>query len=306
MNASSELFVRLPNRVRICYQTFGDPSDPAVILIPGKDKTFLLCSMLSWPEPLIEKLQSSEEGKRYFVVRYDPRDTGLSQEFPVPAGYSIGDMAEDVELLADHLNLTNPGKGFHLVGVSKGGPVAYTVSARKPQKVKSLTLMFTSPGVSPELPIKGGLDLGFQPMLAGFLNVKEAAIQSGMKMYDALTTQPDESERREVEDLVTRTVEREYKHGTLFSKGPNHGSASHEKDGWPGVDTLKQVKCPTTVVQAGKDQTFGEIHGKALVQAIPCDVEYVLWEDVGHELPRRIWDRMAALVHKTWERGECT
>jgi pimeloyl-ACP methyl ester carboxylesterase len=262
--------------------------------------------MLSWPEPLIEKLQLSEDGKRYFVIRYDPRDTGLSQEFPVPAGYSIGDMAEDVELLADHLNLTDPGKGFHLVGVSKGGPVAYTVSARKPQQVKSLTLMFTSPGVSPDLPIRGGLDLGFQPMLTGFPNVKETAIKSGMKMYDALTTQPDESERREVEDLVTRTVEREYKHGTLFSKGPNHGSASHEKDGWPGVDTLKQVKCPTTVVQAARDQTFGEIHGKALVQAIPCDVEYVLWDDVGHELPRRVWDRMAALVHETWERGECT
>ncbi|EKJ77935.1 hypothetical protein FPSE_01861 [Fusarium pseudograminearum CS3096] len=299
MNASSELFVRLPNRVRICYQTFGNPSDPAVILIPGNAS-----SMLSWAEPLIEKLQSGEDGRKYFIIRYDPRDTGLSQEFPVPAGYSIGDMAEDVELLADHLNLTVPDKGFHLVGVSKGGPVAYTVSARRPQQVKSLTLMYTSPGVSPELPIKGGLDLGFQPMLAGFANVKETAIQSGMKMYDALTTQPDEAERREVEKQVTRTVEREYKHGTLFSKGPNHGSASHEKDGWPGVGTLKQVKCPTTVVQAGKDQTFGEIHGQALVQAIPGDVEYVLWEDVGHELPRRIWERMAALVQKTWERGE--
>ncbi|RGP80094.1 hydrolase or acyltransferase of alpha beta superfamily [Fusarium longipes] len=283
MNASPELFVKLPNRVRICYQTFGNPSDPAVILVPGNAG-----SMLFWPESLVEKLQLGEDGKRYYIIRYDQRDTGLSQEFPVPAGYSVGDMAEDVELLADHLKLVDSSKGFHLVGVSKGGPVAYTVSARRPQQVKSLTLMFTSPG----------------PMLAGFGNVKETAIQSGMKMYDALTTQPNEAERKEVKELVTRIVEREYKHGTLFSKGPNHGSASHEKDGWPGVDTLKQVKCPTTVVQAGKDQTFGEIHGEALVKAIPGDVEYIVWEDVGHELPRRIWDRMAALVQKTWEKGE--
>jgi hypothetical protein len=42
MNASSELFVKLPNRVRICYQTFGDPLDPAIILIPGNNKTLIL------------------------------------------------------------------------------------------------------------------------------------------------------------------------------------------------------------------------------------------------------------------------
>ncbi|KAL4731706.1 hypothetical protein ACLX1H_000686 [Fusarium chlamydosporum] len=190
------------------------------------------------------------------------------------------------------------------MGVSKGGPVAYTVASHRPHQVKSLTLMFTSPGVSPELPIKGGLDLGFQPMLAGYGNVKETALRSGMKMYDAFTTQPDEEERKEVEELITRVVEREYKHGTLFSKGPNHGAASHEKDGWPGVDMLKQVKCPTTVVQVRQDQTFGEIHGEALVKAIPGDVEYVLWEDVGHELPRRVWDRMATLVQKTWKKAE--
>ncbi|KAL4731707.1 hypothetical protein ACLX1H_000687 [Fusarium chlamydosporum] len=92
MNVSSEQFVKLPNRVRICYQTFGEPSDPAVILVPGNAS-----SMLFWPEGLVEKLLSGENGEKYFIVRYDPRDTGLSQEFPVPAGYSIRDMAEDVD-----------------------------------------------------------------------------------------------------------------------------------------------------------------------------------------------------------------
>ncbi|KAH7236862.1 Alpha/Beta hydrolase protein [Fusarium redolens] len=274
MDASPELFAQLTNRLRICYQTFGDPSDPAIILVPGNAD-----SMIVWAEGLIEKLQSSEDGKKYFVIRFDPRDTGLSTEFPVPGGYSIGDMAGDMEGLADHLNLNDPSKGFHIVGLSKGGPVAYTVAAR-------------------------GLDLGFQPMLAGFGDQRETAIKNGMTVYDALTTQPDAEERKEVEKAVRRLVERDIKGGTLYSKAPNHGAASYEKDGWPGVDTLKMIKCPSTVVQAGKDQIFGEIHGEALAKAIPGDVEYVLWEDVGHEMPRRIWGRMAKVLQKNWERGQ--
>ncbi|CAJ0543101.1 Ff.00g004100.m01.CDS01 [Fusarium sp. VM40] len=299
MDSSPELFVTLPSRVRICYQTFGDPSDPAVILVPGNGG-----GMLTWAEGLIAKLQSAENGKKYFVVRFDQRDTGLSTEFPVPAFYSIGDMASDVEGLADHLNLCDPSKGFHILGLSKGGPIAYTVAARRPDQVKSLTLMFTSPCVSPELPIKDGLNLGFQPTLAGFGNYKESFIKSGMKLYDALTTQPDEEERKEMLETVTRMTERDMKGGTLYSKAANHGAASHEKDGWPGVDTLQKIKCPTTVVQAGKDQVFGEIHGEALVKAIPGSVHYVLWEDVGHELPRRIWGRMADMLHDFWEKSD--
>ncbi|EWG49187.1 hypothetical protein FVEG_08779 [Fusarium verticillioides 7600] len=299
MNASPELFAQLTNRLRICYQTFGDPSDPAVILVPGNAD-----SMIVWAEGLVEKLQSSEDGKKYFVIRFDPRDTGLSTEFPVPGGYSIGDMAGDIEGLADHLNLSDPSKGFHIVGLSKGGPVAYTVAARRPQQVRSLSLLYTSPGVSSELPTKGGLDLGFQPMLTGFGDQRETAIKNGMTVYDALTTQPDAEERKEVEKAVRRLVERDIKGGTLYSKAPNHGAASYEKDGWPGVDTLRMIKCPTTVVQAGKDQIFGEIHGEALAKAIPGDVEYVLWEDVGHEMPRRIWDSMAKVLQRNWERGQ--
>ncbi|KAF5025090.1 hypothetical protein F66182_2859 [Fusarium sp. NRRL 66182] len=81
MNASLELFVTLANRVRICYQTFGDPSDPAVILVPGNAG-----NMLEWPEGLIGQLLTASNGKKRFIVRFDQRDTGLSTEFPVPGG----------------------------------------------------------------------------------------------------------------------------------------------------------------------------------------------------------------------------
>ena len=301
MDISPELFVTLSNtgrKVRICYQTLGNPSDPAVILVPGNAG-----SMIEWPEDLIEQFNSAGGAKNRFFIRYDPRDTGLSTEFPVPGGYSIGDMAADVEGLADHLGLNAPSKGFHIVGVSKGGPVAYIVAARRPQQVRSLGLLLTSPGVSPDLPQKQGLDLGFQPFLAGSGNDREMHIKYNMTLYDALTTQPDEEERKEFESLTRRIIDREIKSGTLYSKGPNHGMASHEGEGWPGVETLKKVKSPTVVVQAAKDQIFGEIHGQALAQAIP-GAEYVLLENIGHELPRRIWGKLAEVLQQIWAKGE--
>ncbi|KAF5025089.1 hypothetical protein F66182_2858 [Fusarium sp. NRRL 66182] len=211
-------------------------------------------------------------------------------------------MAGDVEGLADHLNLET----FHIVGVSKGGPVAYTVAEDRPRQVKSLALLFTSPGVSAELPIKDGLDLGLQPILGGFGNERETHIRLRMTVYDALTTQSNQQERREAEELSARITDRDIKGGTLYSKGPNHGAASHEGSGWPGVETLREIRCPTTVLQAAEDQIFGEIHGEALVRAIPGDVEYVLWNDVGHEMPKRIWARLAEVLQRTWVMGEGT
>ncbi|KAH8672348.1 hypothetical protein BGZ61DRAFT_459178 [Ilyonectria robusta] len=41
MDASEELFLTLSTGVRICYQTFGDPSNPIVVLITGHSGSIL-------------------------------------------------------------------------------------------------------------------------------------------------------------------------------------------------------------------------------------------------------------------------
>ncbi|KAM5341519.1 hypothetical protein ACJ41O_014550 [Fusarium nematophilum] len=291
MNASPELFVTLPNRVRICYQTFGDPSDPAVILIPGGSG-----SMLEWCEEMIQ-LFNNDKSNPHFIVRFDPRDTGLSTEFPVPAGYTLEEMAGDVEGLIDHLEL--PPKGFHLVGASMGGPVAYLVAARRPRQTRSLTLLYASPGSSKELPLKAGVDVGTEPM--GIGNMRQKHIDFRMRIRDALTTQPDEENRKFDQALITRITDREMRAGTLYSKGPNHGAAGFAPR--PGVEILKDIVCPATVIQSAKDQYFSVAHGEALAKGLE-NSEYVLWEDVGHELPMRIWGRLAEVFVKTWKRGD--
>src|SRR5690554_7544154 len=66
---SDELFAHLPNGLDLCYQTFGDPQDPAMVLVMG-----LGGPMGWWSNSFCEKL--AERG--FYVIRFDNRDTGRS------------------------------------------------------------------------------------------------------------------------------------------------------------------------------------------------------------------------------------
>jgi pimeloyl-ACP methyl ester carboxylesterase len=248
--------------------------------------------MLAWPEDLIRLFG------QFFIIRFDQRDTGLSTEFPVPANYSLSDMVGDVEGLIDHLDLST--RGFNLVGVSLGGTIAYNVAARRPQQVKSLTLALTTPGPREDLPLGEGIDTGMPPM--GFEpNLRQAYIDYHMRWYDGHTTQPDETERKNELERAAQVTDREMRAGTLYSKGLNHGSAAYGPR--PSVDIVKDVRCAVTVIQAGLDQWFSEEHGRALANAFH-QADYVLWDDIGHELPERIWPRLAGLLVPIWGEAE--
>ena len=104
----------------IVSQAFGDPRDPAMLLIMGA-----MASMLWWPEALCEKLA----GEGRFVIRYDNRDTGLSTKYaPGEPPYTFDDMADDaVRVLDSH------GIGMaHVVGMSMGGMIAQRLALRHP------------------------------------------------------------------------------------------------------------------------------------------------------------------------------
>ena len=64
----------------IAYETFGDPSDPAVLLVMGFGT-----QMIGWDADLCRSLAS----RGRYVIRYDNRDCGLStklDEHPVRLG----------------------------------------------------------------------------------------------------------------------------------------------------------------------------------------------------------------------------
>ena len=62
----------MTNGIEICVETFGDPADPAILLIAGAAS-----SMGWWEDEFCERLAA---GPR-FVIRYDNRDTGGSTSY---------------------------------------------------------------------------------------------------------------------------------------------------------------------------------------------------------------------------------
>ena len=64
----AESFCRVGD-IEICFETFGDPADPAVLLVMG-----LGTQMLGWHEDFCTDLA----GRGFHVIRYDNRDIGRS------------------------------------------------------------------------------------------------------------------------------------------------------------------------------------------------------------------------------------
>src|SRR4028118_2083381 len=108
----AEQTVTLDSGIATCYETFGKPADPAVLLIMG-----LGGPMGWWSVAFCEALAS----RGFFVVRYDNRDVGRSSRAhsairltravvvrtfvgaskDVP--YTLSDLAADGVGLLDHL-----------------------------------------------------------------------------------------------------------------------------------------------------------------------------------------------------------
>ena len=134
-------FADVGNGIEIAYESFGDPSDPTILLIMG-----LGMQMLAWDEGFCELLV----GQGFRVVRYDNRDIGLSTKIGggppnVIAGalgmtgasrYTLSDMAADTAGLLDRLEADRA----HVVGASMGGMIAQTLAARQPGRVASSVL----------------------------------------------------------------------------------------------------------------------------------------------------------------------
>src|SRR5215212_11123327 len=125
--------------VTLCYETFGDPSDPAMLLIMG-----LGTQMVAWREDFCRQLAD----RGFYVIRFDNRDSGRSTKLkgrppnlfelitrrPRKLSYTLAEMADDAMALLDHLEIQRA----HLVGASMGGMIAQLAACRYPARVLSL------------------------------------------------------------------------------------------------------------------------------------------------------------------------
>jgi pimeloyl-ACP methyl ester carboxylesterase len=278
--ASSEQIVRA-NGVELCAETFGDPADPVILLIHGA-----AASMLWWEDEFCERLAA---GSR-FVIRYDHRDTGRSVSYePGAPPCTFRDLAADAVGLLDAFGRVSA----HLVGMSMGGGIGQLVALGHPDRVASLTVISTSPG---------GQDL--PPMSEEFLaHIREAVV-------------PDLSDRAAVIDYIVNLV-RAYAGGSrFFDEAAMRDLAGRDVDRTVNIAScmtnhfvmdigesqrarLREMVAPTLVIHGDQDPVFPYGHALALVKEIP-GAQLLTLEEVGHELPRAVWDVVVpTIVHHT-------
>jgi aminoacrylate hydrolase len=110
----------------LAVELVGASDRPAVLLSAG-----LGGSRHYW-ERQIEAL-----ARDFYVVLYDHRGTGESARTPLRPGYAVADLAEDMALILDGLNIARA----HVVGHAAGGAAGLQLAAQRPYLVRSLVVV---------------------------------------------------------------------------------------------------------------------------------------------------------------------
>lgn len=265
------------NGVELCYQPFGDRSDQPILLSHGGGNT-----MLSWSEDFCERLVAGQR----FVVRYDSRDSGRSTTYePGAPKYALRDLVADAAALIDALGLERA----HFVGLSQGAGVGQLLALEHPEKVATLTLLSSTPGI----PGDDAADLpGMAPELEEF--------------FSTAGPEPDWAEREAViehlvgaerpfagpgtfdEDAMRRLVARVFDRATNLAANLTNPFVIESGVNWRR--RLDEITAPTLVIHGEADPVFPLEHGRALAREIP-GAELLVLDRTGHEYPPpRTWD----------------
>lgn len=285
---SKDQFCIVPGKGRLCYRSYGSETGPAVILVVG-----LGLQLTYWPPSIIAGLVA--KGLR--VITLDNRDSGRSfftdvtpptviQQFfrkPTP-GYDIGDMADDVIDLMDELQL----EAVHLVGMSMGGMIAQTLAARYPQRVRTLTSIFSNTGAA---------RVG-QPALKAILQLLRRPPKSqkeSVRDYVDIMSVIGSSLEWNEEGLRSYAVEawerggNELNHlGTSRQVGAIINAGDRTKE-------LQQIRCSTLVIHGDKDLMVATSGGFATAAAI-SGAKLVLLPGMGHDFPSSLSGTLLSLL----------
>jgi pimeloyl-ACP methyl ester carboxylesterase len=295
--STGEQFAHLDSGIELCYETFGSPGDPAVLLIMG------LGGPMGWWD---SELCTGLANHGFFVIRYDNRDTGRSTKLRQHrvsrsdvvrafAGrarppYTLADMAEDAIGLLDHLGIA----AAHVAGVSMGGMIAQTMAIEHPDRVLSLTSIMST---------TGRRTVGWQhpkllpTMLGSSGSGREGYLANSQRSWKrigspAFPTTPERMRAR---------AEETWDRGWAASGVLRHMMAVITQP--DRTKHLSRVGVPTAVIHGLNDPLVHRSGGRATARAIP-DAEHVEIAGMGHDLPRQLWPTIIDTIVRTAHRAK--
>ncbi|WP_106401157.1 alpha/beta fold hydrolase [Actinocorallia populi] len=285
------------HNVNIWSEEFGAETDAPILLIMGSMSQGVL-----WPDEFVGRLAAG--GRR--VIRYDHRDTGMSDTVDFEAEpYSWHDIKDDVYRVMDAHGLASA----HLVGHSAGGLLGQFIAVERPERVRSLTVIASSPlgGGEGQVLMRA---LTGQPQPEGSL--PEPAPEF-VAFYRALMTAPPPEDRRARingmiaeqrvlhgtglpfdEDAARRLQERIHDRARDLSAAAHHRMAAMTDPDFEPAGVLDQVKAPTLVIE-GSHEPVKPGHGAVIAEQIP-GARLMIVAGMGHTLPPETHEELATAV----------
>jgi pimeloyl-ACP methyl ester carboxylesterase len=279
----------------ICYETFGDPSDEAMLLIMG-----LGTQMVAWHDDFCAQLA----GHGFFVIRHDNRDVGRSSRVdgPVPtlwqlarrdpgaATYTLAEMAGDSIGVLDVLGIEKA----HIVGASMGGMIAQTIAIRHPERVLTLVSIMSNTGSfwsgQPALSL-------YAVLLKPAPREREPFINHAVEMFTKIGGGGYEPDVEDLRAIASQSYDRGHD-----PRGSQRQLAAiiADRDRSPA---LAHLKVPATVIHGADDKLVRPSGGRATAKAIP-GARLVEVPGMGHGLPRGAWPTIIDAIAGTATRTE--
>lgn len=277
--------------VTICYQTFGRPSDPPLLLIAG-----LGAQMILWEDDFCEALAAGG----FWVIRFDNRDIGKSTKIDwtppadadgkIAAPYLLKDMAGDAVGLMDFLKIGSA----HVVGTSMGGMIAQEMAIRWPARVRTLTSIMSMSG-DPNVPLVG--PVAAQVYASSPPTTPEEYVEANVKAWLLFRGSGFPEDEKRDRARAIRAVAR----GGFDPKGVQRQSLAVMASGSRKAG-LASVTALTLVIHGADDPLVPLACGEDTAASIP-GARLVTLPRMGHAMPIETWPRIIdeiAAVARRW------
>lgn len=270
--------------IEIFTQSFGEPSNPAVLLIMGATAQAAM-----WETSFCEVLAEHN----YFVIRYDHRDTGQSSRIDYDSNpYDLNDLADDILTIIKSYQLTK----VHLVGASMGSFLAQHLAIKHPAIVSSLTCIMSSPNhlvfVDGFLKREHNHDLPTShPKILEFyeniIALKPKSSDEAEELYKrawiALTNSHHQLETRIFEGKILRRLQNPkyiHNHSLALANSPSM------------LENLHLITAPTLIIHGEDDYILPLEHGIKLSQLIKHS-QFISIPNMGHCFDQISYDIIA-------------
>ena len=220
----------------------------------------------------------------YDVASFDNRGVG---ETVCPSPWTLQDMAGDVIGVADAFDFER----FHLVGISMGGMISQEVALRSPDRVRSLTLIATSPG-GPDAQM-------MTPEYAEAMTIPDP-VQRLRRATELTFGRKFRAENPQMMELILTALESGAA-GVTGIGSPDMGAGFMGQvtavATWMGAggaaDRLKDFAVPTLVLHGGDDLLLPIGNGEILARDVP-GARLRVWPEAGHALNAEYPDEVNA------------